>query len=104
MAKKKEKIEHNSLWLIELYQVNYLVYSYLYYNLNESLIKDTEYDSICCRLVELMQDDKKLAKTTKYFNICKDLDESASGFYIKEYPQDIINIANTLLYRKEENK
>lgn len=100
MAKKKEKIEHNNSHLITIYQVNFLAHSYIYYKLNDNILSDSEYDGICTRLVELMKDDSKLAKESRYYKICKDLDKSASGFFIKEYPQEIIDIANKLLTQR----
>lgn len=103
---KKEKIEHNSKWLIEIFQVNFLAYSYAYYFLNESLVEDSYYDRMCNRLVELMKDDKKLAKTTRYFNLCKGLDDSASGFYIKQedYPQEVVDIVDILIKQRDESR
>ena len=104
MPKKKEKVEHNSQWLIELYQINYLAHSYIYYHFNNNVISDSEYDSTCNRLIDLMKDAPKLAKSSKYYKICKGLDESASGFSInkEDYPQEIVDIAIRLLKQNDK--
>lgn len=87
---------------IEKYQRQFLVFSFLYYHMNESIIDDKDYDNRCNKLVSLMSDNPKIAQDTVYYNLCRPLmdDETASGFYIKkeEYPTDIISVAARLCY------
>jgi hypothetical protein len=88
---------------IENLQVEYLAYSYLYYVKNISAISDSHYDQICKWLYDRMTN--KVAKETKYYNLCKDLDASGSAFYLKEedYPEYIIKVAYKL-YRQSVEK
>lgn len=71
-----------------------MVHSFLYYVLDESLISDAIYDSICKELVKY-----KTSPVLQYPDIIKHLDESGSGYYIKKYPEAIISKAIKLLYQ-----
>lgn len=84
---------------IERLQVQFLAYSYLYYKEDISLIPDNQYDNICKWLYNNMKSDD--AKKTRFYSLCKDLDQSGSGFYIDNYPQHIRNVALKL---KMQNK
>tara|TARA_Y100000385_G_C12755925_1_gene493030 strand:+ start:320 stop:640 length:321 start_codon:yes stop_codon:yes gene_type:complete len=75
----------------------FLVHSYLYYQMNESVIDDTEYDMICDRL--------KKTKGSDYYAcdlIDEHLESEASGYTIKrkDYPPEIISSAVHLLYQE----
>lgn len=96
--------ENNVTKQIERLQVDFLAHSYLYYIKNISTIPDTFYDQNCKYLYSQMNTEK--AKGTKYYNLCKGLDASGSGFYIKEeeYPDEIIKIAYKLQRQNEEKK
>ncbi len=76
-----------------------LVHSFLYYKLNESIITDLTYDQWCMELVDLQEQYPELAKKTAYYNICQHFDRSGSGFFIKNYPPEIISTAFHLLYQ-----
>ena len=74
----------------------FLVHSFLYYQLDETLIDDNEYDKIC----------KKLNLHRKESNeyVYKDIIEKAlgieaSGYTIHKYPPEIISTALHLLYQ-----
>lgn len=90
--------------ITNVYQTNFLVYSYLYYVKDVSLITDNFYDSLCKRLYEFMKYD--CAVETEYYNLCKELDLSCSGFYLKEhnYPFEIQKIAYKLQRQAEEKR
>jgi len=82
----------------------YLVHSFLYYQLDESLIPDNLYDRICKEILDLKEN-----PNDKYFIPYKDLLEestgdSASGFSIREYPSEIISSALHLLYQRNYSK
>lgn len=77
----------------------FLVHSFLYYKLDESLICDSTYDFICKELLKY-----KTSDCLKYPSLLKGLDESGSGFYIREYPEEIITKAFHLLYDKKKSE
>lgn len=94
--------ENNILNHIERLQIQYLTYSYLYYFKNETLVTDSYYDNLCSWLYNHMKKNNDIAKT-KYYNLCKGLDMSGSGFYIKEedYPPYIKWVAFKLLLQRD---
>ena len=82
----------------------FLVHSFLYYQLDESLITDNFYDRICKEIIDLIENTHD-----KYFIPYKDLLEestadNASGFSIREYPSEIISSALHLLYQQNYSK
>jgi len=74
----------------------FLVHSFLYYHLDESIISDSEYDKIC---VQCLKSNHHLYKDI----IAKSLGTEGSGFAIKrkEYPPEIISSALHLLYQEK---
>lgn len=78
----------------------FLVHSFLYYQLNMSIIDDSFYDRICVDLVKLKTNENY--KKHRYSSFIEGLDSSGTGFFIKEYPPRIISRALHLLY--DENK
>ena len=76
----------------------FLVHSYLYYKLDESIISDTEYDRICMELRELL---KKHPEADLHFRKIaeKALGDEASGYSIRQYPPSIISVSMHLLYQ-----
>ena len=70
----------------------FLVHSYLYYKLDESIISDTEYDRICMELRELLkkypEEDLPFRKIAE-----KALGDEASGYSIRQYPPSIISVS-----------
>lgn len=62
----------------------FLVHSYLYYKLDESIISDTEYDRICMELRELLK--KHPEADLPFRKIAeKALGDEASGYSIRQY-------------------
>tara|TARA_B100000424_G_C22909942_1_gene484085 strand:- start:31 stop:387 length:357 start_codon:yes stop_codon:yes gene_type:complete len=81
----------------------FLVWSYLYYQLDESLVSDNEYDKLC---VELKNEIKKNSGARDYYYAREIIEkhfsqEEASGYSIKrkEYPPEIVSTALHLLYQ-----
>lgn len=81
---EKMKFE-NPYWSIkeriELLQKWILIHSYIYYELNESLVPDIRFDANCRQLVELAKKNKKDFKESKYSKVFKGFDGS-TGFYL----------------------
>ena len=77
----------------------YLVHSFLYYQLDESIIPDRNYDQICADVSKLIskQTDKK---SLPFHELVKySLAENGSGFSISKYPPEIVSAALHLLYQ-----
>lgn len=85
---------------IELLQKWILVHSYLYYELNYSVVSDNKFDKNCVQLMELKIKYPKLWKKSKYYYAMKDFDGSTGyGFYEKlkeEHKMIIEMVANHL--------
>ena len=77
----------------------YLVHSFLYYKLDESIISDRHYDHICADVANLISDNS--AKNFLPFHdlVKSSLTENASGFSISKYPPEIVSAALHLLYQ-----
>ena len=78
----------------------FLVHSFLYYQLNESIIFDAQYDQICEQLLDLLP---KCANRDIPFRdlVEQSLGDEASGFTIKKYPPSIISAAIHVLYQSQ---
>lgn len=66
---------------IELLQKWILVHSYLYYQLDKSIVTDYMYDMNCKQLAELMEANKKVAKKARYRK-CFDGFDGSTGFHL----------------------
>ena len=101
-------------YLSEIHKVNFLqrailVHSYIYYELDSSVVSDKEYDSICKQYLEMVEgyDKEYLAVNSEYGYVFFDFDGS-TGFYLYERLIDhdkekISIISNHVLrnYRKD---
>lgn len=93
---------------INLLSRRFLVWSYLYYQLDESLVSDNEYDKLCVELKnEIRKDsgrDYYYAKELIEKHFCSS--DEASGYSIKrkEYPPEIVSTALHLLYQCKYTK
>ena len=77
----------------------YLVHSFLYYRLDESIISDRHYDKICVEVLKLIQS-KSATSLFPYYDLVKtNLSEDASGFSVRKYPAEIVSTAMHLLYQ-----
>ena len=77
----------------------YLVHSFLYYRLDESIISDRHYDNICVEVGKLIQTNSA-ASLFPYYDLVKiNLSEDVSGFSIRKYPAEIVSTAIHLLYQ-----
>ena len=77
----------------------YLVHSFLYYQLDESIISDTHYDEICAEVLQLMETYTGSSILSYQELVKKSLSEDASGFSLRKYPDEIISSALHLLYQ-----
>ena len=75
-----------------------IVHSYLYYRLNESLIDDHTFDRWCKELCELKVKYPEIAAKTPYWKIGQKFDETGSGFFIDQYPTELMVDAEILMY------
>ena len=77
----------------------YLVHSFLYYQLDVSIISDRNYDQICADLAKLISDNSD-KNSLPFLDLVKSsLDENSSGFSISKYPPEIVSAALHLLYQ-----
>ena len=77
----------------------YLVHSFLYYQLDESIISDRHYDDICADVAKLISNNSA-KNSLPFHNLVKSsLTENASGFSISKYPPEIVSAALHLLYQ-----
>ena len=78
----------------------FLVHSYLYYKLDESIISDIDYDRICTELRDILK--KKNEEDTSFKKIVeKSLGNEASGYFIRQYPPQIVSASMHLLYQHQ---
>lgn len=79
---------YDALRTVNALELDFLVHSYLYYYLNITIVTDTFYDNTCKWLIQHMKAEPEVYEVSAYRYLCDGLDESASGFYIKEedYP------------------
>ena len=64
---------------INTLQRRIIIYSIIYYELDESIISDKEFDSIARQLVKLQKQNKKDLNKSEYYYCMKDFDGS-TGF------------------------
>ena len=77
----------------------YLLHSFLYYQLDESIIADRNYDEICVEVLQLMETRAGSNLLPYQELVKKNLSEDASGFSVRKYPAEIISSALHLLYQ-----
>ena len=77
----------------------YLVHSFLYYQLDESIISDRHYDHICADVAKLISDNSAKISLPFHDLVKSSLTENASGFSISKYPPEIVSAALHLLYQ-----
>ena len=77
----------------------YLVHSFLYYQLDVSIISDRNYDQICADLAKLISDNSYKNSLPFHDLVKSSLDENSSGFSISKYPPEIVSAALHLLYQ-----
>lgn len=84
---------------IEYIQRRIIVYSIMYYELNDSCISDKDFDELSKQLVELKKANPEEYKKTKYYYVLNDFDGS-TGFYIpdKLNEQDKEHLTNISRY------
>ena len=77
----------------------YLVHSFLYYHLDESIISDRNYDKICADVAKIISDNCNNNSLPFHDLVKSSLNENASGYSISKYPPEIVSAALHLLYQ-----
>ena len=77
----------------------YLVHSFLYYQLDVSIISDSNYDQICTDVAKLISDNSEKNSLPFHDLVKSSLIENSSGFSIIKYPPEIVSAALHLLYQ-----
>ena len=77
----------------------FLIHSYLYYRLDESLISDQQYDELARGLRESLASSDSDANLTFKEQLGSISGSEASGYSIRQYPAEIISSALHLLYQ-----
>ena len=77
----------------------YLVHSFLYYQLDESIISDSNFDQICKDVAKLISDNSYNDSLPFHDLIKSNLTENFSGFSISNYPPEIVTAGLHLLYQ-----
>ena len=77
----------------------FLVHSYLYYRLDESLISDQQYDELAQKLEKSLTSSEPDANLTFKEHLGPIISAEASGYSIRQYPIEIISTALHLLYQ-----
>jgi hypothetical protein len=95
-----QQTELEELWMR---MQQFLVHSYLYYELDENIIDDHRYDRMCVRLVELLNKYPEEYSKLPYSEIIGDGGGgSGSGSYIPDYPPQIQTTALRLLWHDKK--
>jgi hypothetical protein len=84
----------------------FLVHSFLYYQLDESIIGDHEYDMLVTEIKDLIKNQEENQEENQNDYIYKSIIENSlgaegSGFSIRKYPQEIISTSLHLLYQQK---
>ena len=82
----------------------YLVHSLLYYQLNESIISDKYFDSICKEILNFLDNNSEEFFLPYQGILNSSLSGDASGHTIKKFPAEIISTAIHLLYQNNYKK
>ena len=77
----------------------YLVHSFIYYKLGESIISDNQFDLICNEVLQLTKKNPEIISIPYKEIIATSLSNEASGFNIKKYPDEIVSSSLHLLYQ-----
>ena len=78
----------------------YLVHSFLYYQLNESIISDNHFDLICKEILNFLETKSEEYLLPYQGILSSSLSGDASGYTIRKFPAEIISSALHLLYQK----
>ena len=80
----------------------FLVHSFLYYQLDESIIGDHEYDMLVTEIKDIIKNQEENQDDYIYKSIIENsLGAEGSGFSIRKYPQEIISTSLHLLYQQK---
>ena len=79
-----------------------LVHSYIYYEMNENLISDSQWSSWAMELVELQANYPDIAKQVMYAEDFEEWDGSSGAFLTYSNKPNIVSTANLLLRDKQD--
>lgn len=86
------------IYKMELLQRWILVHSYIYYELNDSIVSDEMYDSNCKQLYDLMKQNKSKLKETRYCKQFRGFDGSTGFDLIKKCDGELKSIIEQSAY------
>lgn len=89
-------MDESILELMNRRQRQILVHSYIYYELNDSLIPDITFDKWSMELAQLIQDYPEEYKKSAYFQAFYGFDGS-SGFDLPYRSPEVVNTAHRLM-------
>ena len=75
-----------------------IVHSYLYYRMDTNRIDDSIFDAWSKELCTLKEKYPDIAAQTKYWKIGQQFDASGSGYFINDYPLELVMQAEILVY------
>lgn len=80
-----------------------IIHSIIYYDYNENIISDSDYDKLCKQLYKLIQENQNDIQNCYYFNILKDY-SPATGFDLKykledEHKEYLEHLASIILWQ-----
>ena len=82
--------------LIQRRRLQILVHSYLYYELDQSIVDDYTWSKWAVELIELQNKYPELSKKVKYYKEFRDFD-TPSGYALNYRLPEIMNIAHRLI-------
>lgn len=82
----------------------FLIHSFSYYKLDQTMISDHAYDFLCQDLTKLMTEFPEISKSNPYYGLCQGIENNGSGFYITQYPNELITTAFRLLWLDKKQK
>lgn len=95
---------HQMAELIQRRMRQFLIHSFAYYKLDQTMITDHTYDRLCHHLSELMKQYPDVAKLNPYYGLCQGIENNGSGFYIDIYPDSIVTTTFRLLWLDKKRK
>lgn len=85
---------------------NLIVHPYLYYELDSSIIPDTQFDAMCREMRRLHKEYPEEAKQAPYYDLCREFETCGSGFFLRDrgYPPELVDMAFHVLYTVERER
>jgi NAD-dependent DNA ligase len=87
--------------LLKRLTLQYLVHSFLYYQLGETLISDQQYDQLCQELNQQLSSAPESEETPYRKLVEQALGPEASGYTLRQYPEPVVSAALHLLHQAQ---